>query len=92
MSWEEPWQGELLPLLDDLQWSTLLDRYPSEPPISATAFRRCLDVLRSNGAKSVVIETRYVDADYRGEYSTFFPAHSKVFLIVLIGCIFFERA
>jgi hypothetical protein len=33
---------------------------------------RCLEVARGNGARTAVVETRYVDVDYRSEYSSFY--------------------
>jgi hypothetical protein len=61
---------------DDAEWTVLRDRYPSDPSVFSLPFRQCLDVLRAGGARSVVIETRYIDLDYRGEYSAFY---SRVF-------------
>ena len=77
--WEQPDPGELLPLPTGQEWQTLLDRYPSEPAVESRALERCFEVLRLNGAQSVIIETRYIDADYRGEYSAFFSRTFQTF-------------
>lgn len=39
-------------------------------------FIRCLEVARAGGAQTAVVETRYLDQDYRSEFSAFF---SKTF-------------
>jgi hypothetical protein len=71
--WDYPDPAELVALSSDKDWSDLLDRYPSLNP---RPFERCLEVARDCGASTAVIETRYLDEDYRSEYSAFF---SKTF-------------
>ena len=71
--WEYPDPAELVGLTDDDDWSALLGRYPSLNP---RPLERCLEVARAGGARTAVIETRYLDEDYRSEYSAFF---SKTF-------------
>lgn len=65
-TWDEPDPGELRPLLVDDDWSALVERYAAEHP---RPFARCLEVARSNAATCVLVETRYMDRDYRSEYS-----------------------
>ena len=48
----------------------MLDSY--QPNISPRPFERCLEVARRSGARAAVIETRYIDIDYRSEYSYFY--------------------
>jgi hypothetical protein len=78
--WEDPFPFELRKLAnDDGSWEALAATYrrdPSSEPAASTGtdrpLRRCLDVAKENGARTVVIETRYIDADYRSEYSAFY--------------------
>jgi hypothetical protein len=74
VGWEEPDPALVVSLLTDGDWDYLLRRY--EPNFVPRPLERCFEVARSRSAKSVVIETRYVDLDYRSEYSAFF---SKTF-------------
>jgi hypothetical protein len=48
----------------------------ARPVLTDRPFLRCLEVVRANGARTAIIETRYIDADYRSEYSHFY---SKAF-------------
>ena len=48
----------------------------ARPVLTDRPFLRCLEVARENLAHTAVIETRYIDADYRSEYSLFY---SKAF-------------
>ncbi len=74
MGWEDPDPAEVVQLLTDSDWDALLGRY--EPNYLPRPFERCLEVAKASDARSVIIETRYVDMDYRSEYSSFF---SKTF-------------
>jgi len=67
--WEDPDPADVLVLAGDAEWQTLAARYPSR---NGEPLRRCLEVARSNGALSVVIETRYMDPDYRSEYAALY--------------------
>lgn len=67
--WEQPDPAELLLLTSDQDWAALSDRYDSR---NRTPLKRCLEVARANGALSIVIETRYIDLDFRSEYSAFY--------------------
>jgi hypothetical protein len=68
-AWEDPDPAELLTLVSDADWTALVGRYPS---VNLRPLQRCLDVARACGAVTVVIETRYIDLDYRSEYSAFY--------------------
>ena len=67
--WESPDPADLVALQSDADWSALLNRYPA---LNARPLERCLEVAREGGARTAVIETRYLDEDYRSEYSAFF--------------------
>lgn len=74
MGWEDPDPADVVSLLGRKDWDELHRRY--DPNFLARPLEQCLHVARSSGARSVVIETRYLDLDYRSEYSSFF---SKTF-------------
>lgn len=68
--WESPDPGLLLTPQSEEDWTKALDRYlgtPNDGPLL-----RCVSVARANGAKSVVVETRYLGQDYRSEYAHFY--------------------
>lgn len=67
-SWDEPSPASIVSL-DDAGWNAIAAAYGGKRP---AALRRCLDVLKESGARSVVLETRYIDLDYRSEYSSFY--------------------
>jgi hypothetical protein len=71
---ELPEPGEFWQLQNDADWIAAITRYV--PNVIEAPLRRCFDVARESGAKSLIIETRYIDRDYRSEYSHFF---SKAF-------------
>jgi hypothetical protein len=71
--WEYPDPAELIQLSSDRHWKDLLGRYPAHNP---RPLERCLEVARECGAQTAIVETRYLDEDYRSEYSAFF---SKTF-------------
>ena len=75
MGWEDPDPADVVSLRTQSDWRNLRSRY--DPNSNGRPFERCLEVARQNGAKTVVIETRYIDLDYRSEYSSFF---SKSFI------------
>lgn len=50
----------------DAGWEPLVDRCGGGPRFAAV-----LEVARRSGCRTVVIENRYVDADYRSDYSSF---------------------
>lgn len=74
MRWEDPDPADIVSLREQSDWQSLRERY--DPNSYGRPLERCLEVARENGAKTVVIETRYIDLDYRSEYSSFF---SKTF-------------
>lgn len=79
-AWESPYPYQLY-LVDpnsDADWAELfaeLARGSEEAPDNRP-LRRVLEVARENQARSVVVETRYIDLDYRSEFSAFY---SKAF-------------
>lgn len=70
MGWEDPDPADVVPLRHASDWADLRGRY--EPNVLGRPFERCIEVAQASGAKSVVVETRYLDFDYRSEYSSFF--------------------
>src|SRR4051812_16372580 len=74
MGWEDPDPADVVPLLAAQDWDDLRSRY--DPNLLDRPLERCLEVARAGGARTVVVETRYIDLDYRSEYSSFF---SKTF-------------
>ena len=81
--WDLPYPCEVVTLNpdDDDEWDSLLFELGREKTRRREVYgdrplARCLEVARSNMARSLVIETRYVDLDYRSEYSAFY---SKAF-------------
>lgn len=51
---------------DDREWDALAMQYGGH-----SVLRQCLTVARDGGCKTVIVENRYVDADYRSEFSAF---------------------
>ncbi len=51
-------------------WASLFARY--DPTYSALAFGRVVDLCRDLGTRSVVIEPRYIDLDFRNEHAGFY--------------------
>lgn len=86
VAWELPVPFDLVSLHDDRSWEALEQRYSREPGRivrwtevpkgTDRPLHRCLEVARQCEAKTAVIETRYIDQDYRSEYSAFY---SKAF-------------
>ncbi len=74
MKWEEPDPADVISLRSGSDWDQLRRRY--EPNLLDRPFERCLEVVRANRARTAIVETRYIDLDYRSEYSSFF---SKTF-------------
>ena len=68
--WDNPDPAAVVTLTSDRAWSRLARRY--EPNSVRRPFGRCLEVARANGAVAAVIEARYIDVDYRSEFSGFF--------------------
>jgi hypothetical protein len=68
-NWELPDPGVVLRPRSDAQWKDALGKYDSNCP---RPLERCLQVALANGAKTLVVETRYIDIDYRSEYVAYF--------------------
>ena len=54
----------------DSDWHSLAAEYGDDPQL-LVPLRQCLQVARDGGCQTIVIENRYVDADYRSEFSAF---------------------
>jgi hypothetical protein len=67
--WELPYPAAVFALEEERDWLSLRALYSRG--LADEPLKRCLDVVRDR-AKSAVVETRYVDYDYRSEYSTFY--------------------
>jgi hypothetical protein len=67
--WEDPDPAEIIPLGSQAEWDALLSRFGG---INDQPLRRCLEVAQLGGAACVVRETRYLDLDYRSEFSAFY--------------------
>lgn len=68
--WEDPNPGLLHVPSDDADWANIFGRYvgtTNDGPLL-----RCIAVARENGARTVVIETRYLGSDYRSEFAHFY--------------------
>ncbi len=75
VGWNNPDPAEVYHPKNDAEWNFALRRYlGSHYP---DPFNRCIEVARLLGAMTLVIETRYIDLDYRSEYSAYY---SKQFL------------
>src|SRR4051794_19017062 len=53
---------------DDTQWDLLLEEYGGLRP---DPLRQIFDVVREGGCATVVVENRYVDADFRSDFAAF---------------------
>lgn len=74
--WELPDPAEVVELRTDGDWAALESRFDNRRP---RPWRRCLEVARQCGALTAVLETRYIDSDYRSEYSEY---SSKTFAAI----------
>ncbi len=70
--WENPDPGELLLLTTPGDWNTLEDRYAGGFNSINGPLDRCLEVARANGATTAIVETRYIDPDYRSEFAAYY--------------------
>lgn len=68
-AWVEPDPADLINLRSERSWARLANRYVNYLP---RPYRQCLQIARASGAQTVVVETRYMDQDYRSEFSAFF--------------------
>jgi hypothetical protein len=70
-NWVDPdAHGWLLHPADDAAWDQLTEEYGGHD-YAAAPLRRIIEIVRSLGCRAVVVENRYVDADYRSEYAAF---------------------
>lgn len=77
--WEEPDPGELILLAGASDWDALKSRYLGGFNSINGPLDRCFEVARSNAATTAIVETRYIDPDYRSEFSAYY---SRVFRTV----------
>src|SRR5688572_30563688 len=68
--WNEPDPAEVFHPETDEQWEEALERYLGS--LNDVPLQRCVEVARSLGARTLVIETRYLDIDYRSEFSAYY--------------------
>lgn len=73
--WVDPaLYGEVLHPETDADWNDLIEAYAGPD----TPFATVLAVARESGCKTVVVEYRYVDLDYRSEHSAFWSLRFEV--------------
>ncbi len=68
--WNEPDPAEVHHPRTDADWDLALSRYTGS--LNDAPLRRCVEVARSLGAETLVVETRYIDVDYRSEFSSYY--------------------
>lgn len=68
--WNDPDPAEVFHPSTDSEWDQALARYLGT--LNDAPLRRCIDVARALGATSLVVETRYLDLDYRSEFSAYY--------------------
>jgi hypothetical protein len=68
--WNEPDPAEVYHPTTDVEWDVALSRYLGS--LNDQPLRRCVEVARSIGAVTLVVETRYIDIDYRSEFSAYY--------------------
>ncbi len=74
--WEDPDPHELISLNSAADWDQLVDLY-RRGVANPKPLERCFEVARSNGAACVVVETRYLDLDFRSEFGALFSRAFK---------------
>jgi hypothetical protein len=70
VGWNDPDPAEVFHPTTDAEWDTALGRYLGSR--NDRPLRRCVEVARSLGAVTLVVETRYLDPDYRSEFSNYY--------------------
>jgi hypothetical protein len=70
LGWNDPDPAEVHHPTTDPEWDAALARYLGS--LNDAPLRRCVEVARSLGATTLVIETRYLDLDYRSEFSAYY--------------------
>ena len=68
--WNDPDPAEVFHPTTTLEWDAALGRYLGS--INDAPLRRCIEVARALGALTLVVETRYLDLDYRSEFSAYY--------------------
>jgi hypothetical protein len=68
--WNEPDPAEVFHPESDAAWDGALQRYLGS--LNDVPLLRCVEVARSLGARTLVVETRYLDLDYRSEFSAYY--------------------
>lgn len=68
--WNDPDPAEVFHPTTDAEWDAALARYYGS--LNDLPLRRCVEVARSLGAVTLVVETRYLDLDYRSEFSAYY--------------------
>ncbi len=79
-----PWVGAsekdpVLKPVSDADWGAIANAYPTADPRPPVApLQRVLAVARESGCKSIVVETRYIDLDFRSEHAAFWAQRFEV--------------
>ena len=68
--WNDPDPAEVHHPSTDAEWKAAIGRYLGS--LNDLPLLRCVEVARALGASTLVIETRYLDLDYRSEYSAYY--------------------
>lgn len=68
--WNDPDPAEVFHPATDAEWDAAISRYLGSR--NDRPLRRCVNVARTLGAKTIVVETRYLDPDYRSEFSAYY--------------------
>src|SRR5579863_10690207 len=68
--WDSPDPADVFQPSSEAEWDAALSRYLGS--VNDDPLRRCLQVARSLGAVTLVAETRYLDLDYRSEFSAYY--------------------
>lgn len=74
--WNDPDPAEVFHPATDAEWDQALARYLGT--LKDRPLRRCIDVARALGAATMVVETRYLDLDYRSEFSAYYSRQFAV--------------
>jgi hypothetical protein len=68
--WNDPDPAEVHHPTTAGEWDAALSRYLGS--LNDIPLQRCVEVARSLGAQTLVVETRYLDIDYRSEFSAYY--------------------
>jgi hypothetical protein len=73
-NWVDPERyGWVIHPQTDRDWETVIQQYGGIRG-AERAFTRLIEVVRANECKTVIIENRYVDSDFRSEYTAFWAS------------------